>query len=133
MHLNSPATPKSGLSRLARRDSVLVYRAGSASSTVARVAAHAVVAAVVCFGFLGAATPAAANEVVTLADNTQVAGKLTHYYDGIIVMETSSGQKIELPRDKVKAITFKLPRPAPSSRPPRRPSSAGARRCKKAT
>ena len=111
MHLNSPATPKSGSSRLDGRGSV--HRAGSASSTFARAAAQAVLAAVVCFGTLGAAAPAAANEVVTLADNTQVSGKLTHYYDGIIVMETSSGQKIELPRDKVKTITFKLPPPRP--------------------
>ena len=57
-----------------------------------------------------------ASEVVTLADNTQIAGKLTHYFDGIIVMETSGGQKLELPRDKVKSITFKLPPPRASFR-----------------
>lgn len=58
-----------------------------------------------------AAAPAApaAGEIVTLADNTQIAGKLTHYYDGILVIETSGGQKVELPRDKVKSISFKLP------------------------
>lgn len=54
---------------------------------------------------------ASANEVVTLIDNTQIAGKLSHYYDGTIVIETSGGQKVELPRDKVKTITFKLPPP----------------------
>ena len=48
---------------------------------------------------------------VTLADNTQIAGKLTHYFDGIVVIETSGGQKLELPRDKIKSITFKLPPP----------------------
>ncbi len=53
-----------------------------------------------------ASAPARA-EVVTLLDNTQVSGKLTHYYDGLLVLETSNGQK--LPRDKVKQITFKLP------------------------
>ncbi len=52
-------------------------------------------------------------EVVTLADNTQVMGKLTHYFDGIIVLETSNGQKLELPRDRVKQIAFKLPPPRP--------------------
>jgi hypothetical protein len=52
-------------------------------------------------------------EVVTLADNTQVMGKLTHFYDGILVLETSNGQKLELPHDRVKQITFKLPPPRP--------------------
>lgn len=48
-------------------------------------------------------------EVVTLADNTQVMGKLTHYFDGLIVLETTGGQKLELPREKVKQIVFQLP------------------------
>ncbi len=118
MQLNSPATPKSGsLRSTERRRSVLVSRAGFVSWTVARVAMPAVVTAVFCVGFLGASGPclaaapaaAASGEIVTLADNTQVAGKITHYYDGVIVMETSAGQKIELPRDKIKAINFKLP------------------------
>ncbi|MCS6915593.1 MAG: hypothetical protein RMK29_00200 [Myxococcales bacterium] len=56
------------------------------------------------------AAPARA-EVVTLIDNTQVAGRLLHYYDGVLVVETSTGEKLELPRDKVKQITFKLPPP----------------------
>jgi hypothetical protein len=119
MQFNSPAMPKASSSRVldrdgdgAARDLGRAHRAGSASSAVVQ----AVFAAVVCVGSIAMAapaTPAATNEVVTLADNTQVLGKLTHYYDGIIVMETSSGQKIELPRDKVKAITFKLPPPRP--------------------
>lgn len=50
-------------------------------------------------------------DVVTLIDNTQVAGNLTHFYDGVLVIETSTGQKLDLPRDKVKQITFKLPPP----------------------
>jgi hypothetical protein len=56
----------------------------------------------------GAVTSARA-EVVTLADNTQVMGKLTHYFDGVIVIETTAGQKMVLPREKVKQIVFKLP------------------------
>jgi len=52
-------------------------------------------------------------EVVTLADNTQVMGKLTHYFDGLLVLETTNGQKLELPRDRVKQISFKLPPPRP--------------------
>ena len=62
-------------------------------------------------GLLVVERAASANEVVTLIDNTQIAGKLSHYYDGTIVIETSGGQKVELPRDKVKTITFKLPPP----------------------
>jgi hypothetical protein len=69
----------------------------------------AVLAAVLALPLFGSA--AQANEVVTLADNTQVMGKLTHYYDGIIVLETTSGQKLELPRERVKQISFKLPPP----------------------
>lgn len=100
MLLNSPVMPESD----SRPRAPSAHRAGPASPTVARVVA----ATVFCL-LGGLAAPAVASEVVTLADNTQVAGKLTHYYDGVIVLETSSGQKIELPRDKVKAITFKLP------------------------
>lgn len=60
--------------------------------------------------FLGNPRPARA-EVVTLVDNTQVMGKLSHYFDGVLVLETSNGQKLELPHDRVKQITFKLPPP----------------------
>lgn len=55
------------------------------------------------------AAPESRAEVLTLADNTQVMGKLLHYYDGVIAIETTGGQKLELPKDKVSKITFKLP------------------------
>jgi hypothetical protein len=48
-------------------------------------------------------------EVIQLLDNTQLSGKIVHYYDGNFAIETSDGQKIELPSSKIKAITFKLP------------------------
>ena len=73
-----------------------------------------IVARAACFALgtlLFSSVSAHASEVVTLADNTQIAGKLTHYFDGIVVIETSGGQKLELPRDKIKSITFKLPPP----------------------
>jgi len=54
------------------------------------------------------AQPARA-EVIQLLDNTQVSGKVVHFYDGTFAIETSDGQKIELPTSKIKAITFKLP------------------------
>lgn len=63
---------------------------------------------VAALGALLLNSPARA-EVVTLADNTQVMGKLTHYFDGLIVLETTNGQKLELPREKVKQIVFQLP------------------------
>jgi hypothetical protein len=48
-------------------------------------------------------------EVIQLLDNTQVAGKIVHYYDGVFAIETADGKKLELPTAKIKAITFKLP------------------------
>lgn len=67
--------------------------------------------AALCAAALSAPAAAAASEIVTLVDNTQVAGKLVHFYDGVLVLETAGGQKLELPRDKVKQIQFKLPPP----------------------
>ena len=61
--------------------------------------------------FMLAITTPARAEVVQLLDNTQVAGKILHYYDGIFHIETAGGQRIEIPRDKVKSITFQLPPP----------------------
>ena len=57
---------------------------------------------------LALAAPARA-EVIQLIDNTQVAGKIVHFYDGTFAIETSDGQKVELPTTKIKSITFKLP------------------------
>ncbi|HWE30051.1 MAG TPA: hypothetical protein VHB97_18705 [Polyangia bacterium] len=54
------------------------------------------------------AQPARA-EVIQLLDNTQVSGKIVHFYDGTFAIETSDGQKVELPSSKIKTITFKLP------------------------
>jgi len=62
-------------------------------------------AAAVLFGL---SAPARA-EVIQLIDNTQVSGKIVHYYDGTFAIETSDGQKVELPTTKIKTITFKLP------------------------
>lgn len=73
----------------------------SGRNAIGTVAGTALRAACFVFGTLCFSSLSAyANEVVTLADNTQIAGKLTHYFDGVVVMETSGGQKLELPRDK---------------------------------
>lgn len=56
------------------------------------------------------ATPARA-EVIQLLDNTQVSGKILHFYDGVFSIEIAGGQKVELPTTKIKTITFKLPPP----------------------
>ena len=48
-------------------------------------------------------------EVFQLLDNTQLSGKLLHYYDGVFHVELATGQKVELPLGKVKTVTFKLP------------------------
>jgi len=56
-----------------------------------------------------AAPIAARAEIIQLLDNTQVAGKILHFYDGVFQVETAGGQKIDLPTAKIKQITFKLP------------------------
>ena len=66
------------------------------------------VVAAAALGGLLVATPARA-EVIQLLDNTQVAGKILHYYDGVFQLETAGGQKLDVPRDKIKSITFQLP------------------------
>jgi hypothetical protein len=60
--------------------------------------------------FLIASVPAHA-EVIQLLDNTQVSGKILHYYDGVFAIEVSGGQKVDIPTTKIKQITFKLPPP----------------------
>ena len=50
-------------------------------------------------------------EVIQLLDNTQISGKIVHFYDGVFAVETAGGQKVELPTNKIKQITFKLPPP----------------------
>src|SRR5690242_20603576 len=52
-------------------------------------------------------------EVLQLLDNTQVAGKILHYYDGVFQVETAGGTRVDVPRDKLKSITFQLPPPRP--------------------
>jgi hypothetical protein len=58
--------------------------------------------------FCALAQPARA-EIIQLLDNTQMNGKIVHFYDGTFAIETSDGQKIELPTSKIKSISFKLP------------------------
>lgn len=58
-----------------------------------------------CLPLLGSARA----DTITLADNTQIAGRVVHFYDGVLAVETSTGQKLDLPREKVKSISFKLP------------------------
>jgi hypothetical protein len=66
-------------------------------------------ASVLALTLLGVA-PARA-EVFQLIDNTQVSGKIVHFYEGTFAVELAGGQKVELPVGKIKAITFKLPPP----------------------
>jgi hypothetical protein len=49
-------------------------------------------------------------EVFQLLDNTQVSGKIIHFYDGVFEVE-AGGQRVKLPLDKLKSVTFKLPPP----------------------
>jgi hypothetical protein len=53
-------------------------------------------------------------EVVTLLDNTRIYGKLVHYFDGEVTIQTAGGARVKLPSAKIKSIRFKLPRPRPA-------------------
>jgi hypothetical protein len=59
---------------------------------------------------LAITTPARA-EVIQLLDNTQVSGKILHYFEGVFAIEVAGGQKVDIPTNKIKQITFKLPPP----------------------
>src|SRR5215813_7573893 len=48
-------------------------------------------------------------EVIQLLDNTQISGKIVHFYDGLFAVETAGGEKVDVPTAKIKQITFKLP------------------------
>jgi hypothetical protein len=84
-----------------------VARRGSAPRRLLRAAA-----CVIVVSFLGAAASARA-EIIELLDRTKIAGTIEHYYDGVFVISTG-GVKMQLPRDKIRSITFKLPPPRPA-------------------
>lgn len=81
-------------------------RSSPATHRAARMAAGLLVVAV-----LGA-TASARAEIIELLDKTKIAGTIEHYYDGVFVIETG-GVKMQLPREKIRSITFKLPPPRP--------------------
>ncbi len=53
---------------------------------------------------------AARAEVVTLLDNTRIYGKLVHYFDGEVTIQTARGARVKMPSAKIKSIRFKLPK-----------------------
>ena len=62
-------------------------------------------------GLITTLAPAFAHgEVIELLDKTKIAGTIEHYYDGVFTIETG-GTKIQMPREKIRSITFKLPPP----------------------
>jgi hypothetical protein len=62
---------------------------------------------------LAALAPGAARaDIVELIDSTKIAGTIIHYFDGVLTVETG-GQKMQIPREKVRSLTFKLPPPRP--------------------
>ena len=66
--------------------------------------------------------------MIELLDKTKMNGKIIHYYDGVYTIE-ANGQTIKLPKEKIQVdLVPAAARRAPSSRRPRRRSSAGARR-----
>jgi hypothetical protein len=62
-------------------------------------------------GFILFAAPSLSRaEIIELSDRTKIAGTIEHFYDGVFVIETG-GTKIQMPRDKIRSISFKLPPP----------------------
>lgn len=56
---------------------------------------------------------ARAEEVVLLVDNTKIVGDLEHFYDGMLTLKLPNGARMQLPREKVKQVSFALPKPRP--------------------
>ncbi len=71
-----------------------------------RVACAGVFVALLCLAVPGTSRA----EVIELLDKTKIAGTIEHFYDGVFVIDTG-GTKIQMPRDKIRSITFKLPPP----------------------
>jgi hypothetical protein len=63
---------------------------------------------------------AMADEVVRLVDKTKIVGKLLHYYEGVLTIKLPNGATMRLPRDKVAAISFALPKPRAAFSSPRK-------------
>jgi len=57
-----------------------------------------------------AGAPAARAEEITLVDSTRILGKLIHYFDGEVTIETTGGARVKLPAAKIRSIRFELPK-----------------------
>lgn len=51
-----------------------------------------------------------ADEVVQLIDGTKLVGTVQHFYDGVLSVKVGS-EEMKIPREKVRSITFELPKP----------------------
>lgn len=54
--------------------------------------------------------PEARAEEVMLVDGTRILGKLIHYFDGEVTLETTGGARVKLPAAKIRSIRFELPK-----------------------
>ncbi len=54
----------------------------------------------------------ASGEIIELVDKTKMVGKILHYYDGIYSIETQ-GNTVKVPKEKIRSISFDLPKPRP--------------------
>lgn len=55
----------------------------------------------------------ASAEVIELIDSTKLSGSIIHYFDGVYTIETSDGNRLKLPKEKIKQIIYELPPPRP--------------------
>ena len=53
----------------------------------------------------------ASAEVIELIDSTKISGTIIHYYDGVYTIESSDGNRLKLPKEKIKQIIYELPPP----------------------
>jgi hypothetical protein len=56
------------------------------------------------------AAPASA-EIIQLLDGTKLSGTIVHCFEGVYTIDTSDGNRVKLPKEKIKSITFELPPP----------------------
>ncbi|MCB9555950.1 MAG: hypothetical protein H6707_07590 [Deltaproteobacteria bacterium] len=52
-----------------------------------------------------------ADHTIQLVDNTEIVGKLLHFYDGVATIELPNKSRMRLPLEKIRAMRFRLPKP----------------------
>lgn len=64
----------------------------------------------VIFCLLAYASPAS-GEIIELLDGTKINGTIVHYFEGVYSIDVPEGERIKIPKEKIKKILFELPPP----------------------